>query len=138
MWCQGRQGGLRKQRGRTVEPVQGIVEDIFALERRWMRRHQNHPSVIHQLWCLLEVRRLPRSTIPTMLLTSNNLQITIGLGKRSNKPGIRSIGITVSDTLEYLAAVMSVGEILSDFPELTAEDTHARLLLLPLSGSAGP
>jgi uncharacterized protein (DUF433 family) len=66
-----------------------------------------------------------------MLLTSNNLRITIGLGKRGGKPCIRGIGIVVSDTLEYLikylAAVMSMGEILSDFPELAAEDTHACL-----------
>jgi uncharacterized protein (DUF433 family) len=62
-----------------------------------------------------------------MLLTSNHLRITIGLGERSGKPCIRGIGITVSGTLEYLAAVMSVGEILSDSPELTAEDTHACL-----------
>jgi hypothetical protein len=28
---------LRKQRGQTVEPMQGVVKDIFALERCWMR-----------------------------------------------------------------------------------------------------
>jgi uncharacterized protein (DUF433 family) len=65
--------------------------------------------------------------MPTMLLTSKNLRITIGLGKRSGKPCIHGIGITVSGTLEYLAAGMSMGEILSDFPELTAEDIHACL-----------
>jgi hypothetical protein len=30
---------LRKQRGQTVEPMQGLVKDIFALERCWMRGH---------------------------------------------------------------------------------------------------
>jgi uncharacterized protein (DUF433 family) len=63
-----------------------------------------------------------------MLLTSNNLRITIGLGKRGGKPCIRGIGITVSDTLEYLAAGMSMGEILFDSPELTAEDSYACLV----------
>jgi uncharacterized protein (DUF433 family) len=51
-----------------------------------------------------------------MLLTSDNLRITIALGKRSNKPciyGIRTIGF---DMLECLAAGMSVDEMLSDFP----------------------
>ena len=33
---------LRKQRGQTVEPMQGVVKDIFALERCWMRGPQHH------------------------------------------------------------------------------------------------
>jgi hypothetical protein len=33
---------LRQQRGQTVEPMQGVVKDIFALERCWMRGHRNH------------------------------------------------------------------------------------------------
>jgi hypothetical protein len=33
---------LRQQRGQTVEPRQGVVNDIFALERCWMRGHQNN------------------------------------------------------------------------------------------------
>jgi hypothetical protein len=33
---------LRKQRGQTVEPMQGVVKDIFALERCWMRGHRNN------------------------------------------------------------------------------------------------
>jgi hypothetical protein len=33
---------LRKQRGHTVEPMQGVVKDIFALERCWMRGYQNN------------------------------------------------------------------------------------------------
>ena len=61
-------------------------------------------------------------TSPAMLLTSDNLRITIAPGKWSGKPCIRGIRITVSEMLEYLAAAMSVDEILSDFPELTAED----------------
>ncbi len=51
--------------------------------------------------------------------------ITIEPGKRSGKPIIRGIRITVQDVLEYLAGGMSVDEILADFPELTREDIRA-------------
>jgi len=53
--------------------------------------------------------------------------ITIEPGKRSGKPCIRGMRITVSDVLEYLASGMSVDEILADFPDLTAEDIRACL-----------
>ncbi len=33
---------LRKQRDQTVEPMQGLVKEIFALERCWMRGHGNN------------------------------------------------------------------------------------------------
>ena len=48
--------------------------------------------------------------------------ITIEPGKRSGKPCVRGMRITVQDVLEYLAGRMSEGEILEDFPELTRED----------------
>lgn len=53
--------------------------------------------------------------------------ITIEPGKRSGKPCVRGLRITVSDVLEYLASGMSQDEILSDFPDLTAEDICACL-----------
>ena len=53
--------------------------------------------------------------------------ITIEPGKRSGKPCIRGMRITVYDVLDYLASDMSVEEILSDFPELTQEDICACL-----------
>jgi uncharacterized protein (DUF433 family) len=53
--------------------------------------------------------------------------ITIEAGKRSGKPCIRGMRITVSDVLEYLASGMKEEEILSDFPELTQEDIRACL-----------
>lgn len=53
--------------------------------------------------------------------------ITIEPGKRSGKPCIRGMRITVSDVLEYLASGMSVQEIIEDFPELTEEDIRACL-----------
>jgi len=53
--------------------------------------------------------------------------ITIESGKRSGKPCIRGMRITVSDVLEYLASGMTEDEISSDFPELTKHDIHACL-----------
>lgn len=53
--------------------------------------------------------------------------ITIEPGKRSGKPCIRGLRITVSDVLEYLASGMTEDEILSDFPELTRDDIRACL-----------
>jgi len=53
--------------------------------------------------------------------------ITIEPGKRSGKPCIRGMRITVSDVLSYLAAGMSEGEILEDFSELTRDDIRACL-----------
>ena len=53
--------------------------------------------------------------------------ITIDPGKRSGKPCIRGLRITVYDVLDYLAGGMSEDEILRDFPELTREDIRACL-----------
>jgi uncharacterized protein (DUF433 family) len=53
--------------------------------------------------------------------------ITLEPGKRSGKPSIRGLRITVYDVLSYLAADMSIDEILSDFPTLTREDILACL-----------
>lgn len=53
--------------------------------------------------------------------------ITIGPGKRSGKPCIRNMRITVGDILGWLAAGMSHNEIIKDFPELTEEDIFAAL-----------
>ena len=53
--------------------------------------------------------------------------ITVEPGKRSGKPTIRGMRITVYDVLEYLASGMSYEEILTDFPYLTREDILACL-----------
>ncbi|ELS05007.1 hypothetical protein Xen7305DRAFT_00047450 [Xenococcus sp. PCC 7305] len=53
--------------------------------------------------------------------------ITIESGKRSGKPCIRGMRITVYDILEYLAGGMSEAEIIEDFSELTSEDIKACL-----------
>jgi uncharacterized protein (DUF433 family) len=51
--------------------------------------------------------------------------ITIEEGKRSGKPCIRGLRITVYDVLSWLASGMSIDEILEDFPELTLNDILA-------------
>ncbi len=53
--------------------------------------------------------------------------ITIEPGKRSGKPCIRGLRITVYDVLDYLASGMSEAEILTDFPDLKATDIKACL-----------
>ena len=53
--------------------------------------------------------------------------ITVDPGKRSGKPCIRGMRITVYDVLEYLASGMSEDEILADFSELTRDDIKACL-----------
>ncbi|MGC9970261.1 MAG: DUF433 domain-containing protein [Bryobacteraceae bacterium] len=53
--------------------------------------------------------------------------ITIEPGKRSGKPCIRGLRITVYDVLGYLAAGMTHEELLRDFPDLTEEDIRACL-----------
>jgi uncharacterized protein (DUF433 family) len=58
---------------------------------------------------------------------SYQTHITLEPGKRSGKPCIRGLRITVYDVLSSLAAGMSVEEILSDFPNLTRDDILACL-----------
>ncbi len=53
--------------------------------------------------------------------------ITIEPGKRSGKPCVRGLRITVYDVLEYLSSGMTAEQIVADFPDLTLEDIHACL-----------
>jgi uncharacterized protein (DUF433 family) len=53
--------------------------------------------------------------------------ISVEPGKRSGRPCVRGMRITVYDVLSYLAAGMSHEQILADFPELTEEDILACL-----------
>jgi len=53
--------------------------------------------------------------------------ITIEAGKRSGKPCIRDLRITVYDILRMLANGMKPKEIVDDFPELTENDIYASL-----------
>ena len=52
--------------------------------------------------------------------------ITIEPGKRSGKPCIRGMRITVQDVFEYLAGGMTKDQMIEDFPELPV-----RTLMLP-------
>src|SRR5215207_621632 len=52
-------------------------------------------------------------------------RITSEPDKRSGKPCIRGMRITVDDVLGYLASGMTEDEILADFPYLEAEDLRA-------------
>ena len=53
--------------------------------------------------------------------------LTLEPGKRGGNPCIRGMRITVYDVLSYLAAGMTVEQVLADFPYLTAEDIQACL-----------
>src|SRR5881396_460820 len=53
--------------------------------------------------------------------------ITVEPGKRSGKPCIRGLRITVYDVLDYLASGMTHEQILRDFPYLTEDDIQACL-----------
>ena len=53
--------------------------------------------------------------------------ITIEPGKRGGKPCIRGMRITVSDILSWLAAGMTISDIIYDYDELNKEDIYAAL-----------
>jgi uncharacterized protein (DUF433 family) len=53
--------------------------------------------------------------------------ITIEPGMRGGRPCVRGMRIAVADCLGWLAAGMSHGEILADYPELTEDDIRACL-----------
>ncbi len=52
-------------------------------------------------------------------------RITIEPGKRGGRPCIRGMRITVYDVLSYLAAGMTVEQVLDDFEYLSHEDIQA-------------
>jgi uncharacterized protein (DUF433 family) len=69
--------------------------------------------------------------------------ITIEPNKRGGKPCVRGLRITVYEVLEYMASRMTEEEILSDFPDLTADhlkaciafaaDREGRLMEVPIA-----
>jgi len=61
-----------------------------------------------------------------MLMNYQNI-ITIEPGKRGGQPCIRGLRITVYDILDYLAAGMTIEQILADFDYLTLNDIYACL-----------
>ena len=52
-------------------------------------------------------------------------RITIEPDKRSGKPCIRGMRITVYDVFEWLAAGMTAEKIIEEYPELVLEDIQA-------------
>lgn len=52
-------------------------------------------------------------------------RITIEPGKRSGQPCVRGLRITVWDVLGWMAAGMTIEQILSDYPELEPADFPA-------------
>jgi uncharacterized protein (DUF433 family) len=54
-------------------------------------------------------------------------RITIDPAVRFGKPCVRGTRISVGDILGYLAAGMSVDQVLADFPQLSLEDIRACL-----------
>lgn len=54
-------------------------------------------------------------------------RISFQAGKRSGKPTIRGLRITVYDVLAMLAQGMTTEQVLEDFPELEKEDVIACL-----------
>ena len=83
-----------------------------------------------------QVADWPAPNAMSLLILRNTLRrssmnyrdrITIEPGKRGGKPCIRGMRMTVYDVLDSLASGMTPGEILADFPYLTAEDIQACL-----------
>ena len=60
-------------------------------------------------------------------MTDYHTIITLEPGKRSGKPCIRGLRITVQDVLGWLASGRDILEIVTDYPELTKEDVMACL-----------
>jgi uncharacterized protein (DUF433 family) len=60
-------------------------------------------------------------------MTDYKTIITIDPGKRSGKPCIRGMRITVYDILGWLASGKTNKEIIEDYPELKEEDILAAL-----------
>lgn len=48
---------LRQQRGHTVEPMQGLVKDIFALERCWMHGHRNNRWLLAAMGVTVQIHQ---------------------------------------------------------------------------------
>jgi len=70
---------------------------------------------------------MPRFVGESSMSSDLLARITIDPGKRSGKPCVRRLRITVTDILEYLASGMTEAEIIRDFPELEIEDVRACL-----------
>jgi uncharacterized protein (DUF433 family) len=79
------------------------------------------------LWGIIQSKKTTSVALPKFIISTMNYRdyITIEPNKRSGKPCIRGLRITVYEVLEYLASDMTEAEILEDFPDLTREDLKA-------------
>lgn len=48
---------LYKQRGYTVEPMQGLVKEIFDLERCWMRGDENNRWIFAAMGVVVQMHQ---------------------------------------------------------------------------------
>jgi uncharacterized protein (DUF433 family) len=79
-------------------------------------------------FCKLSEPRLYSADATKMaVLADYSRIITIDAERRSGKPCIRGLRITVYDVLDSLAGGMTHEEILADFPDLTETDIRACL-----------
>ena len=62
-------------------------------------------------------------------------RFTVEPGKLGGKPCVRGLRVSVADMLDYLAADMSIEEILVDFPYLERKDSLACLAYAAERGS---
>jgi uncharacterized protein (DUF433 family) len=86
-------------------------------------------DTIEDVAARVSVRRASDNAIPRTLPMNDDWRsrITIEPGKRGGRPCVRGMRISVYDVLSYLAAGMTVAEVLDDFPYLTPEDVQACL-----------
>jgi uncharacterized protein (DUF433 family) len=115
-----RQRAQRRRHPRAHRRQRDAPSLTFKADRA-NRPGQNDPTSHHQ-------HPLDRDSTTEHFPAMNYRDIiTIEAGKRSGKPCIRGMRITVTDVLEYLASGMSIPAILTDFPELTEDDIRACL-----------
>ena len=100
--------------------VQGLTVRLIRNHCRIVRRSGER---LPPPWTRRQEGGLPGgSTDPSLKAMNASERITIEPGKRSGKPCIRGLRITVDDVLSYLASGMTEAEILADFPDLEHDD----------------
>lgn len=71
---------------------------------------------------------LAKGPLPAYTSGMSNLErISVDANIRFGKPCVRGTRITVGDVLGWLAAGMSEGEILAEYPQLSQDDIRACL-----------
>lgn len=108
--------------------LQKLLNKVIEQKYRWMNaRFVGMESITTEMNGHKRMRCVTLSRTERNDMTNYRDLITIEPDKRSGKPCIRGMRITVYDILEYLAGGMTEDEILEDFSELTREDIKACL-----------